>query len=67
GTMREIEQDGYITRDADLSGIPHTCFNCGAYKYFIDSKRYKCIEGHIVDAADWRQKYSVCDQWRQKK
>ena len=65
--MREIEQDGYITRDADLSGIPHTCFNCGAYKYFIDSKRYKCIEGHIVDAADWRQKYSVCDQWRRKK
>lgn len=65
--MKEIEQDGYITRDADLSGIPHTCFNCGAYKYFIDSKRYKCIEGHIVDAADWRQKYSVCDQWRQKK
>ena len=65
--MKEIEQDGYITRDADLSGIPHTCFNCGAYKYFIDSKRYKCIEGHIVDAADWRQKYSVCDQWRRKK
>lgn len=65
--MKEIEQDGYITRDADLSGIPHTCFNCGAYKYFIDSKRYKCIEGHIVDAADWRQKYSVCGQWRQKK
>ena len=65
--MKEIEQDGYITRDADLSGIPHTCFNCGAYRYFLDAQRYKCIEGHIVDAADWRQKYSVCDQWRQKK
>ena len=65
--MKEIEQDGYITRDADLSGIPHTCYNCGAYRYFLDAQRYKCIEGHIVDAADWRQKYSVCDQWRQKK
>lgn len=65
--MKEIEQDGYITRDADLSGIPHTCFNCGAYRYFLDAKRYKCIEGHIVDAEDWRQKYSACDRWRRKK
>ena len=36
--MRETENDGCITRDADLSEIPRTCFNCGAYKYFIDSK-----------------------------
>ena len=47
--------------------LKHTCFNCGAYRYFLDAKRYKCIEGHIVDAADWRQKYSVCDRWREKK
>ena len=65
--MKEIENDGYITRDEDLSETKRTCYNCGAYKYFIDTKRYKCIEGHIVDAADWRQKYSVCDKWREKK
>ena len=65
--MKEIENDGYITRDEDLTQRKRTCYNCGAYRYFIDSKRYKCIEGHIVDAADWRQKYSVCDRWREKK
>lgn len=63
----EIEADGYITRGADLSQEKRTCYNCGAYRYFLDAKRYKCIEGHIVDAADWRQKYSVCDRWREKK
>lgn len=62
--MREIEADGFITRDNDLSEIRHTCYNCGAYKYFLDAKHYKCIEGHIVDGADWRQRYSVCDKWR---
>ena len=65
--MKEIEQDVYITRDADLTQEKHTCFNCGCYRYFLDSKRYKCIEGHVIDAADWRQKYSVCDRWRRKK
>ena len=65
--MRETEADGYITRDADLSETKHTCFNCGAYRYFIDIKHYKCIEGHVIDSADWRQKYSVCDRWRRKK
>ena len=63
----EIEADGYITRDDDLSEQKHTCFNCGAYRYFIDIKHYKCIEGHVIDSADWRQKYSVCDKWREKK
>ena len=62
--MRETEADGYITRDADLSETKHTCFNCGAYRYFIDIKHYKCIEGHVIDSADWRQRYSVCDKWR---
>ena len=65
--MRETEADGYITRDEDLTQQKRTCFNCEAYRYFLDAKRYKCIEGHIVDAADWRQKYSVCDKWREKK
>lgn len=64
---RETEADGYITRDEDLTQQKRTCFNCGAYRYFLDAKRYKCIEGHIVDAADWRQKYNVCDRWREKK
>ena len=65
--MRETEADGYITRDADLTQEKHTCYNCGAYRYFLDVKHYKCIEGHIIDSADWRQKYSVCDKWREKK
>lgn len=65
--MKELEADGFITRQEDISQEKHTCFNCGCYKYFLDSKRYKCIEGHVIDAADWRQKYSVCDRWRKKK
>lgn len=65
--MKEIEQDGFITRSEDISQPRKTCFNCGAYRYFIDSKHYKCIEGHVLDSADWRQKYSVCDRWREKK
>lgn len=65
--MKEIEQDGFITRSEDISQPRKTCFNCGAYRYFLDSKHYKCIEGHVIDSADWRQKYSVCDRWREKK
>lgn len=65
--MKEIEKDGFITRDEDVSQPRKTCFNCGAYRYFLDSKHYKCIEGHILDSAVWRQKYSVCDRWREKK
>jgi hypothetical protein len=65
--MREPEADGFITREADISPERRTCCNCGAYRYFIDIKHYKCIEGHIIDSADWRQKYSVCDKWRRKK
>ena len=65
--MREPEADGFITGEADISPERRTCFNCGAYRYFIDIKHYKCIEGHVIDSADWRQKYSVCDRWRRKK
>ena len=65
--MKEIENDGFITRESDVSPIKKTCFNCGAYKYFFGDKVYKCIEGHIVEDADWRQKYNVCDAWRKKK
>ena len=60
--MKEIEQDGFVTRSEDISQPKKTCFNCGAYRYFLDSKHYKCIEGHVIDSADWRQKYSVCDR-----
>lgn len=65
--MKEIEADGFITRDEDVSKIKSTCYNCGAYRYFIDADRYKCVEGHVIDSADWRQKYTVCDRWRPKK
>ena len=64
--MKEIKADGFITRNEDITKIKKTCYNCGAYKYFLDSKRYKCIEGHIIDGADWRRKYCVCDRWKKK-
>ena len=65
--MKEIEQDGYITRDADLTGQKRTCSNCGHYVYSLFLKCYVCSEGHSVSENDWRQKYSVCDRWRRKK
>ena len=65
--MKEIEQDGYITRDADLSERKRTCFNCDHYAYSLFLKCYICTEGHSVSENDWRQKYNVCDCWRLKK
>lgn len=65
--MKEIESDGFITRDEDVSPIGHTCFNCKWFKFDIGLRAYKCTEGHIVNGQDWRQKYSICDLWEGKR
>lgn len=65
--MREIESDGYITRDEDVTTNRQTCFNCGWFKYSIETKGYICTEGHSVSGQDWRQRYAVCDRWRRKR
>lgn len=62
--MREIEADGFITREEDISQKKRTCFNCRFYQYSLFMKRYLCTQGHLVGESDWRQKYSVCDSWR---
>ena len=65
--MKEIEADGYITRDQDLSPIRDTCFNCNNYRYDFGKRRYRCYAGREVGKEDWRMKYSVCDLWERKK
>lgn len=64
--MREIESDGFITRDEDVSPSRDTCFNCAHYKYDISERYYRCFAGRSVGEEDWRQKYSVCDLWEEK-
>lgn len=65
--MKEIEKDGFITRDADISPEKRTCFNCENYVYSLFLKCYCCANGHSVGDADWRQKYNICDEWRRKR
>ena len=54
-------------KETDVSRIRRTCFNCGAYRYFIESDGYRCIEGRVIDSADWMRKDTKCDRWREKK
>lgn len=61
--MREIEQDGFITREEDISPRRQTCFNCDHYTYSLFLKCYVCSEGHSVS----EKKYNVCDEWRRKR
>lgn len=64
--MKEIEADGYITREADITPTRNTCFNCFHYGYDIEHRYYRCYAGRAVGEEDWRQKYSVCDRWKRK-
>lgn len=64
--MREIETDGFVTREEDVSPIKNTCFNCHWYHYDIELRCYRCYNGRAVGEEDWRQKYSVCDRWARK-
>lgn len=64
--MKEIEADGYITRECDLTPERRTCMNCRWYQYSIIIQGNACTEGHKVAPADWRRKYEVCDKWAKK-
>lgn len=60
---REIEADGFITREADTTQNTKSCISCKWYQYSIIVKSYVCVEGHTIDAYDWRRKYDCCDRW----
>lgn len=60
---REIEQDGYITREQDVAPRKRICFTCKHYKHDPNRRRYVCTQGHKVGEADWRFKYDICDEW----
>ena len=64
--MREIEADGYITREEDITPHRNTCFNCEHYVWDLLKHSYYCNAGRAVGEEDWRQKYSVCDMWVRK-
>ena len=64
--MREIEADGYITRECDLSPEKKTCANCRWYQYSLIVKGNVCALGHTVTPIDWRKKYGCCDSWEKK-
>lgn len=61
---KEIEADGYITRESDISPIRHTCINCKQYIYNEGIRAFICTKGHKLHGADWRMKYEVCDDWK---
>lgn len=61
---KEIEADGYITRETDISPTKHTCYNCKRYKYDESMRALFCAKGHKLRGTDWRMKYEVCDDWK---
>lgn len=55
---REIEADGYITRESDLKQTrAKICMTCKHRNGSI------CNAGRKTFEADWREKYEVCDKW----
>lgn len=60
---RDIESDGFITREEDVTPRKRTCYNCKHFVYKQAEKGYICSGGHSVNIADWRMKYGVCDKW----
>ena len=64
---REIEADGFVTRESDLKQTQRrVCANCKHRKQDIVLRRYKCSVEHLIDVADWRMKYEVCDKWEKE-
>lgn len=64
---REIEKDGFITRQTDLKQTERkVCANCKHLKHDDILRRYRCSVGHLIDVADWRMKYEVCDKWEKE-
>lgn len=65
--MSRIENDGFVTRECDVSQNKRTCCNCKFYKYDLLSRNYICVENHLLnDIVDWRQKYECCERWKFK-
>lgn len=56
---KEIEADGYITRETDLKQTKaKICMTCANRNGNI------CKAGHKTFDGDWRMKYEVCDDWK---
>ena len=64
---KEIEADGYITRQSDLKQTEkRVCANCKHKRYDSVLHRYSCFRGHLLDVSDWRMKYEVCNEWEKE-
>lgn len=64
---RENEADGYITRQTDLKQTERkVCATCKHLKHDDILRTYRCYERHLIDVADWRMKYEVCDKWEKR-
>ena len=63
---REIESDGYITRESDVAPRKRICYTCKHYKHDPCQRKYICDQGHKVGEADWRFKYDICDEWERE-
>ena len=61
--VKEVEADGFITREEDISPQNQTCNNCRWYQYSLITKIYVCMQGYTITDNDWRKKYNVCDKW----
>lgn len=61
---KEIEADGYITRETDITPRKRTCINCMHYQFDVTKRHYACTRGHNISGSDWRMKYEVCDEWK---
>lgn len=64
---KEIEADGFVTRQTDLKQTEKkVCANCKHLKHDTVLHRYRCSVGYLIDVADWRMKYEVCDRWEKE-
>lgn len=64
---REIEADGCYSLVSDLNETkPHTCITCRHFRYDRFSRVSVCTKGKTVGVPDWRTKYEVCDEWKEK-
>lgn len=64
---RKIEADGFITQETDLKQTKlKACATCKHRKIDDVLRKYRCSVGHLIDVADWRMKYEVCDKWEQE-
>lgn len=57
---KEIEADGFITMESDLSISRKICGTCKHWKH---DREWKCEKGKAAGEPDWRQKHNCCDSW----